>query len=353
MSRRRVLVSSEVLEEIEEIYLLLKVADPPYGEIVLDAPEAVIDRLPQHIKDDRRLVLLPYARSTTPSVRNKVVGLLEFMWRALRRRPQLIFSGFSMMKHRVASGVLHVPHFAYIRGVTFDPATSVGISDQVSRGRIGRFVPQRVVATYHADRVFTVGEMNRRFVIGRGMSPDAVDVVGPVWLADLEGAAPTAAQPRTIFVTGAWAAHGFQAEHDAQTKMLASVAEHWRRDSELVIRVHPRDGYDYRADARFADVALSTELPGEFLASLRSGDVLVAPLSTLAFEALHLRAAVAFYSDDQATRSYNHVYDWLGIVPHSGDSLLHDELRTVTSTDLDVFSPIDLEPARRALASLT
>lgn len=350
--RRRVLISAEVLEEIEEVYGLLERAEQPFTEIVIDGPDAVLQRLKPEIVHDRRVALRPYTLSTRSSVRNKLLGLISFAWLMLRERPQLLFSGFSMMKHRAVSGLLHVPHFAYIRGVTFDPATSVGISDGVRQGRFRRLVPQRVVATYHADEVFTVGEINRRFIVGRGMPDSRVHVVGPVWLDQARPARSGSKSPATYVVTGAWAAHGFHDEHDAQTSMLADLAATWHDESELVIRVHPRDDFPYSADPRFSGVHLSTEPPAEFLASLGPADVVVAPLSTLAFEALHLGARVAFYADEHATRSYNHVYKWLGIVPCTGRQIAEGDVHPITSTEVDVFSPVELAPVRRAFATL-
>lgn len=349
---RTVLVSSEVLEEITEILLMLDASAVPYASIHIDAPESVVDRLPSSVTGDPRVVLHPYSVSTTPSVRNKLVGLLGFVWLMLRLRPDLLFSGFSMMKHRAVSWVLRIPHFAWIRGVTFDPDTSVGISDAVRNGRLGRLVPRRVIATYHADRVFTVGEVNRRFVVDRGMPVEAVDVVGPVWLNATGSTSSTSPVPTTYLVTAAWAAHGLHEAHDAQTEMLARAAARWNGGSRLAFRVHPRDYFPYDSDPRFEGVHLDRQLPGEILSVLGSNDIVVAPLSTLAFEALHVGAQVAFYADPAATSSYNHVYEWLGITPTSGSDLALSDLRPVRSLDVEVFSPVDLAPVRRALDAL-
>lgn len=337
-------------EEILEILTLIEHSGRPFSEIRVDAPRSVLERTPLPERVGRaRVTAVPYDHGVGINAFSKVRGLLSFAGRVLRRRPVLVFSGFSMLKHRVVSGALRVPHFAYIRGVVFDPRVSVGISDRVRFGVLKRLVPRRVVATYSADQVFTVGEVNRRFLLGRGIPADRVHVVGPVWLApELRGA--VAAQqpysPRAYFVTGAWEAHGRMEEHEAQLEITRRLAREWRNGTELAFRVHPRDLHQYEADPDFANVVLDRTPPEEFLESLSEQDVVIAPLSTLAFEALFVGRRVVFYRDPSATSAYNHIYDKLGIRARTIDEILDGRIDESTIPEVSVFADFRLDGMR-------
>lgn len=345
-------MSAEIREEIEEILILIEHSGAEFSEVRIDAPETVLEEmaLPTEILR-ARVVRAPYRHSVRIGAVNKMFGLVSFTWRLARHRPAVVFSGFSMMKHRVVSGVLGVPHLAYIRGVAFDPTVSVGISDRLRFGWLRRLIPRRVIATYSADHVYTIGEVNREFLLGRGIAADRIHLVGPVWLAgrSLTNLAASDARPTAYFVTGAWEAHGRMEEHEAQLQVTRRLAQNWRNPRSLGMRIHPRDLHPYESDPAFDDVRVDRSLPGEFLSKLTDQDVLITPLSTLAFEALHLGLPVVFYADPIATKAYFHIYERLGIDPRSVDEILAGEIDTTTPPKIDVFSAIDLEGAQGQL----
>jgi len=356
----RVWVSAEVREEIQEILLMLERSGARFTEVLIDAPESVLARLgalPERVAGGK-VRAVPYRHSTRIGVAAKLLGLAQFAIRLARRRPRLLFSGFSMMKHRVVSGVLRVPHIAYIRGVVFDPTVSVGISDRIRFGRLARLVPSRVTASYRADAVLTVGGMNRDFLAARGVPAEDIHVTGPVWLDALQAAAAgpgtaPAKQATAYFLTVAWQAHGRQSEHEAQLRVTRTLATRWADPSRrLVLRVHPRDLYDYEADPDYAAVALDRGSPEQFLAQLGADDLVIAPLSTLAFEAAHLGRPVVFYADPVATAPYNHIYERLGIQPRTVDQLVAGQLSPQPAPLASIFSAIDFGSVQKALCSL-
>lgn len=350
----RVWLSAEIREEIEEILLLVEHSGARYAEIRIDAPQAVLAEmnLPDEVAG-ARVIKAPYSHSVRINAASKVLALTSFAMRLMLRRPSVLFSGFSMMKHRVVSGMFRIPHLAYIRGVVFDPAVSVGISDRLRFGWLRRLIPRRIVATYSADHVFTIGEVNRRFLSGRGIEDDRIHVVGPVWLSGYEPArsAASTAHATAFFVTGAWEAHGRMEEHRAQLQLTRRLALEWNSDKLLGLRVHPRDLYRYESDPAFQNVVLDRSLPAEFLARLTDEDILIAPLSTLAFEALYLGRHVVFYADPVATKAYFHIYESLGIVPRSTDEILAGGTDASTTPNVEVFSKVKLDGAAGQLKS--
>ncbi|QBR74984.1 hypothetical protein [Microbacterium sediminis] len=356
--KRTIWLSAEIREEIEEILLILERTPLDADEILVDAPKSVLAtmNLPAAVAG-ARVVAVPYSYATGISVPDKLRSLVSFSWRLVRRRPIMVFSGFSMMKHRLAAWLTRVPHAAYIRGVVFDPEVVVGISDKLRFGALRRLVPRRIVATYWADAVLTIGELNRQFLRGRGLSDQAIHVVGPVWLdgsssAERAGDAGDRGNRGTAyFVTGAWEAHGRSEEHEAQLRITRRLAGEWRGTKRFALRVHPRDNYPYETDPAFARVELNRDLPGDFLTSLTADDVLITPLSTLAFEALHLGRTVVFYADPVATKAYFHMYERLGIDARSIDEILDGDLSS-TRPAVEVFSRVDFDTASAALAGL-
>jgi len=351
----RVWVSAEVREEIREILLMLDRSAARFREILIDAPAPVLDRLgalPERVAG-ARVRLMPYHHSTKVGVAAKLRGLAQFILRIARRRPDVLFSGFSMMRHRLAAGIFRVPHVAYLRGVVFDPQLASGISDRIRVSALSRLVPGKAATSYHADFVLTVGDVNRDFLIARGIPAEHIALTGPVWLHDSAPPLPSDTDAgRIYFLTTAWQAHGLLTEHEAQLRITRRLAEHWRHDARFVMRVHPRDRYDYESDDAYRGVALDRRTPEEFLRGLRPADLIIAPLSTLAFEAAYLGGSVVFYSDDVATKAYNHVYERLGIDARSVEQILADDLRPQRPPVDDIFSPIDFHALDRVLGSL-
>lgn len=335
---------------------MLATAQHSFAEIRIDAPTGVLATmtLPRAV-NGADVVAVPYRHQVGINLRGKLAGLFSFAWRVSTRRPQLVFSGFSMLKHRVVSAIARVPHVSYLRGAMFDPSITGGYSDAAAASGLARFLPHKVFHSYSADVVLTVGDVNRRFLLGRGIPNESIHLVGPVWLRDAERASDRAAatEPGTAyFLTTAWRAHGKLEEHEAQLAITHRLAVGWPGPQRLVLRVHPRDDYPYESDPVFHAVPLNRLTPGEFLRSLDLGDVLIAPLSTFAFEALRLGHAVVFYADPVATKAYLHMYSALGIVPKSVDDLIAGNLARQREPIAEIFSPVDFGQLDEALSKL-
>jgi O-antigen ligase len=340
---RRVWVSAEIREEIDDMIRMLSRWPEP-REVRLDAPRAVLDvmRAPA-LPADVSFVAAPYDHRVGIRRGSKVWGVFQFAIRLHSKPPTLLFSGFSMLKHRLVAAWLEIPHVAYIRGVVFDPNLSVGISDSLRDSAVSKFLPRRVFATYNADAVVTVGQVNRDFLIARGISHSRIWTPGPTWLdglQDVRTRGDGSGAGRAFFLTVAWEAHGRMDEHYAQLTLMRRLASEWSQPAKLVIRVHPRDSYQYEQDPSFAFVELDRSLPDAFLRGLNRGDVVIAPLSTLAFEAGFLGCDIVFYADPVATKAYFQVYSRLGVQAKSVDEVLAGPLEP-TTIGVRVFDEIN------------
>lgn len=344
-------VSAEVKEEILDILALLTESGLPIHTILVDAPVAILEtmKLPT-VAGEAKVIPRPYGHDFGTNPLAKIRSLFSFSGRVLRRRPAMIFSGYSMMKHRLASWWLRVPHVAYVRGMLYDAAIEGGLATNIRNSGIGRLFPDRVVRPYGADLSLTIGELNRGVLIDRGASPDAVRVIGAIWLQNLPTVesrrAPT--RGRVFFLTAAWEAHGHLDEHAAQLDVTAQLVRDWPGSLELAIRKHPRDQYDYRNDSRFRHVAIDGQDSTLFLASLTQRDLLIAPLSTLAFEADSLGIQVVFYEHPIATGPYETAYKRLGILPRTIEQILSGEIEPQVNPP-KLLASFDAEAVRSSL----
>lgn len=346
-----ILLTSEVAEEIEEaLYLIRELA--PEEDVVLQAPSEILAkaRIAEFSRVEQRpLRVFSYRARLIP----KLFGLLEFAALAVRLRPRLIFSGFSMMKHRVMSRVLRVPHVSYIRGLMFNPDTKLGFSDKLRYGLLrGRNV--RVLNAFEASHVLTVAKINEDFMVSRGVDRERIIRVGPLWLRDIPEAPAVEAPGRVYFVTKAFETHGVDEAHDRQIETVRELSRAFA--SELVIRAHPRDFYEYEADPGLNGIRVARSTPRDFLLSLTKRDVLVSPLSTMAFEALQLGVPVVFFEASGVTDDLTVAYERLGISPVAVEEAQArvSAVREQPPGDApEVFSPIDPEAARVALGGRT
>lgn len=356
----RVMISAEVREEIEEILLMIESARTAtkrrtsmlISKIYVDAPRELLDSisLPAAV-GTARVIIMPSRLSGGRSASAKILGLAQFAWRMLFRRPAVLVSGFSMAKHRVISSWLGVTHIAYIRGAIYDASLRGGLADQAEDSWVARMFPTGLLTTYSADAVLTIGETNRDVIVERGVPADRVHVVGPVWLAD-DTKSQVASDERpanAFFVTAAWEAHGHAIEQEAQLEFIRRLSSGWSDSAELVLRVHPRDEYDYAADPVTAQLPLNRQPPKEFVESLAPGDLLISPLSTLAFEAQHLGHRVVFYQDDIATAPYQDSYQNLGIRPVTLQELVDGTFTAHDGSSAGIFGEISFDPLEDAL----
>ena len=342
-----VLLSSEVAEEIEELLYLIR-STSPEEQIVIHAPDSVLRCVDLGDRTMLRTISVRH-HAHRARVIPKLVGFGEFALLAIRSRPRLIVSGFSMLKHRAMSRVLGVPHVSYIRGLMFNPETHLGISDKIRFG-LARGKNVRLLNAFEADAVLTVARINEDFMVTRGIDRDRIVQVGPVWLRDVPPAPSGFVDGRIFFVTKAFEAHGADDAHERQVSVVHRLVA--SLPGRVAIRAHPRDYYDYEADPLLRDVFIDRSSPRAFLHSLIREDLLISPLSTLAFEALHVGVPVLFFTADGVTDDLLDAYSRLNIDAVDLASVVErvEEGTSAASHGVaPVFSVLDVASATRVL----
>src|SRR5690606_28641294 len=88
------------------------------------------------------------------------------------------------------------------------------------------------------------------------------------------------------------------------------------KEINLIIRKHPRDDVDYGLVGLGSRFSIDTRLPEQFLIDVNDSFIIVSPLSTMAFELIHLGARVVFYTTDFLDEVYQESYKGLSIRPY-------------------------------------
>lgn len=341
-----ILLSAQVSEALEELYGFVRDASPE-ERLVIHAPQEILRQVDKSIFEDQSLTVIPARNVQRSRVLPKSLDLVDFLRIVVRERPRLIASGTSFLKHRLATKVFGTPHVAYIRGLLFNPQQRVGLSDML-RYRIFGGRNFHVLNAFGATKLLTVAEVNKSFMESRGVPPERIELVGPVWLDSIPRSGSNPDGGRVFFVSQPFAVHGDDKTHILHVNLIASLRTQLKsRGIELLIRAHPRDYYSYEEDPAFSGVKVHRGPSKEFLAQLSSSDVLISNLSTMAFEALYLGASVVFYQSPGITDLSMDVYPQIGVTPRTIDEILESQSIEELSANgaSALFAPTDRENA--------
>lgn len=340
----RVLLSSEVAEEITEILDQL----PEKWEVIVSAPSSLQGRVSGY---GERVQFLPARFAATNKKIHKLKSLLHFVSTVRTVAPDVIISGFPLMKHRVASQFAKRPHVSYIRGLMFDAAVLGGFSGRLESSKLARLLPKRLVTSMHSDHFVTVSPINRDFLEARGFAPSSISECGPVWLRSTPVlSSPTSEIRRVVICTSALAEHGFNLQHVTMVDDFADAIVSLKSHYEVSLRVHPRDFYDYASDWRFRNIEILKGTPEAFLSSLTTTDVLLSHPSTLSYEVGYLGVRSAVLLGDSVLQSpASLVAARLPLIRLAElPDLLHDRVEAI-----DLFSIINMNALSVAVVNVT
>lgn len=316
MTNDRILISTEVTEELDDLINILEYKSNVKNVSVLVNFQVDLNRA-EHLKKIDQNSIFIEKKLFKLKFLQKIYGLFFLFKVVLLTRPNVLYSGFSMLKHRLLSKIFNISHIAYFRGLMFDSNNVSGFSDKLRYGILGIVIKNLYIFNaYEADKILTISEINKNFIIERGVEIEKIFLISPPWLKDINSCLVSASSKITkvVFVTQAFNEHGHTLQHNSQVSFLKKLDEFCRRCNQLlIVRIHPRDYYDYsKLDFR-SEVQFDSDPSIKFLSSLSSESIIISPLSTLAFEILFLDGNVLFYSTDKLDIIYSKTYQKLGI----------------------------------------
>lgn len=304
------LIDSEVCEEISEMLSLQGVINN--DEVIICCSEDIFEQLSigeyktyRYTKNRSRII-------------TKIKQFILLVYVVCMHRPDVIFSGYPLLKHRLISLLYpgRLRHYSYLRGLFADPLNYKGFSDRLYL-KIKRWPTLLKFNNFQCDRIYTVSEINVDFLRARSVQQRIIELIPPPWLDKI--AKQREKQVYAIkknsdfyFVTQAFAAHSSEAASESQLEFALKLRiELNKKNLNLIIRKHPRDNIDYEKYG-----FLVNSIPSyEFLVSLNSNDCLISPFSTMAFEASYFNIAIIFYTTPELDSLYARVYDRLKVVP--------------------------------------
>lgn len=313
------IIDSEVQEEIDEIIPLI--GTDKDSEIILCCPSYVK-------KPNSQVCTVHSYKYSKNRILNKIKQLLILFFLVVVNKPDVIFSGYPLLKHRLVNifSFGRIRHFSYIRGLFADSNNYRGFSDYLYL-KLKKHPSLIRVNNFQCDKIYTVSKLNVDFLFARGVHPGVIDLIPPPWLKKIKNKRHVERKCEIhhgsiYFVSQAFASHSSQDAAESQLQFAIKLRERLSVcGMDLIIRKHPRDNTDYTC-LGFKTNSLSSY---EFIERLNLNDVLISPFSTMAFEVAYCGIKTLFYSTVELDRIYSRVYEKLSLNPfYSANDIVNE-----------------------------
>gem|GEM_PF-5739818 len=244
----------------------------------------------------------------------------------------------------MARAFLTIKYAAYVRSLHLTPEKATSLSDKLYF-LTRKVLPDRIANPYYADRHFISSEVNRCFLAARGIHDSTIKNIGAIWIDKVDTAKTAVGEQRIILIAQAFIEHNNLAAHEEQIQVLNKISLLARKDGKSVLlRKHPRDKYDYRK-LQLVNVTENCAPSKDFISSIGKNDLIITPLSTLAFELISLGANVHFINLE-TIQEYSQSLSRLNIIPLSWRRLenLSDITFSTGNSSSNVFESKNLSP---------
>ncbi len=257
-----------------------------------------------------------------------LVNALNLLRVCLKERSRVCIIGVPLLVYRLASflGLGQLTMISYIRGIIAQSGDETSLSSKLYR-RFGWLCVgplKRIVSDYYADKVICIGRVTHDFVTSRRVPERNVKVVGSVYCdSRLEVGTGEkickAEKKEIIFLSSAFAAHGYIDSQSAQTKLALNILEYLNSnfspdEFRFVVRKHPRESADnYQEVERLGGVIDSGGL--DAIVSYAANACFLSPVSTLLFELAYLGRSVALVADEHFLSRHAEWYSRLNASP--------------------------------------
>jgi len=335
---KKYLINTELKNELEDLYNILIVNNVQEKDIVFCINEKIVN-----CKNNFKGIKKVYIEKnfTSNKIISRLMQLLYFFYVLLREKPNFLVTGSSIFKHRIFTKLLSIEHIAYFRGLLFDSRnTTGGLADKLRYGKFKFLFKSYIFNTFEADKIIITSEINKKYLTQRGIESKKIYITRPVWLN--HGLINNNKQQQLIFLTQAFEWHGYSKQHEEQILFLDKILE-WTQKNEIIllIRIHPRDNHDYSSFANNINTTLSKDDYSQFLTQISNNDIVISPLSTMAFELMYLKIHCCFYSTNSLNTIYGSSFKKLKITTIE-DSIFNN-IHTLNdlmelSCELEIFS---------------
>lgn len=248
----------------------------------------------------------------------KIINFVCFLFFLKKNKIKKII-GSPNSRNRYASWFLRIPYASYMRSVHPDPHALTSLSDRIyyELSRCG--IKIKILNPYEADRVFISTEINRIFLINRGIKSEKIFNVGAIWLENIECNRKN--EGRIIYITQSFLSHKNNSAAQEQYLHVKKIMRKCAKESiRFVIRKHPRDDTNYYDINDFYG-EINTDLPLVFLKKLSKNDLIISSFSTMALEAMSIGINVVPIKLN-SIESFNSLFERLGVSVVDVDSIV-------------------------------
>lgn len=318
------LIDSEVKEEIYEI-LELENIYKDYSTIIICCPVGLLNDSDEATK----YKLVQYQLGKFRFI-NKLKQLAFLIYSIVKYRPDIVFSGYPMLKHRLVNifSAFRIKHYSYLRGLFADSKNYKGFSDHLYL-MLKKYHLPLTINNFQCDKIFTISALNIKFLLARSAKQENIELIPPPWLEKIKkqktlSGSDVISGGHVYFVTQAFMSHSCKAAAESQIVFATELHEHLKQNGvELIIRKHPRDYTDYEKYG----FSINNISSYEFIRTLCPNDILITPFSTMAFEARFFDVNIIFYSTSDLDELYKKVYSDLNITPFYNVAEIGSEIR--------------------------
>ena len=271
----------------------------------------------------------------TQSIFRKIITILinfPILFKiVVNEKIDFILSGVPLIFSRVLKLFFtRIIRIAYIRGLLFDSSKSTSISDWFYFLTKKIHIQNKIhfINNYYSEYILTTGEINKNFLINRGIPDKNIFLTGPLVLDCIANSTRKIESDlkknlEVIFITQAFLWHLDETADSEQKKFLISLLEQFRliknKNIQFKIRLHPRDSIEnYKNIIKKvdSDIIYDTSDSSLFLSECKTNKVIISGLSTFAFEWIYLGGKCFFYTSDYFFESSKSIYKKVNIDPY-------------------------------------
>lgn len=247
--------------------------------------------------------------------------------------------GAPCSRNRYISFFLGIPFASYMRSVHPDPNALTSLSD-ILHYRLSKIgINLRIFNPYEADSIFISTEINRDFLLKRGVDTRKIFNVGAIWLNNI---VLKPGEGRVIYLTQSFSSHRNIKASQEQNELIKKVSNLClSRGMGFVLRKHPRDSETY--EFMNNNLEINTACVDVFLKNINEDDIFVGSFSTMILEIMSLGGKFIPIKMD-STPGMNDIFEKYNMNPISVDLLKSNDFISMVIKNKNLFSSFDSDP---------
>jgi hypothetical protein len=220
-------------------------------------------------------------------------------------------------------------YISYVRSFLTQREVPHSLSDKLNRfsQNIPVLKKLSVFNNWYSDFIVTIGTLNRKYFISRGIFEEKVIISGPLLLdfyrrriKNTQGIERKERIETVYLLSTAFRWHNDYLAHEEQKKVIESFFKiyhlKYRNSFKLIFRPHPRDNInEYKDIVKKYDIMVDKGEITELIGNFSPRTVLVSTLSTLNLEWEYLGGKSIFISTPLIFERYRNFYETLNINP--------------------------------------